>query len=155
MEEEAKQYTAFTVGSLWFYECNRMPFGLNNAPATFQRLMQRVLGDLHLNGCVVYIDDLNIYTKTEKEHEDMLEKVFQRIREAGLKLSPKKCRFFQREIKCLGHAVPRRALPAIPARLLLSPNGLFLQMSRICRASWDLLGFTAGSFRTMPGWLGH
>ena len=79
MEEEAKQYSTFTVGPLGFYECNRMPFGLKNAPATFQRLMQRVLGDLHLNGCVVYIDDIIIYTKTEKEHEDMLEKVFQRI----------------------------------------------------------------------------
>ena len=116
MEEEAKQYTAFTVGPLGFYECNRMPFGLKNAPATFQRLMQRVLGDLHLNGCVVYIDDIIIYTKTEKEHEDMLEKVFQRIREAGLKLSPKKCRFFQREIKCLGHVVSEEGIACDPGK---------------------------------------
>ena len=83
MEEEGKQYTAFTVGPLGFYECNRMPFGLKNAPATFQRLMQRVLGDLHLKMGVVYIDDIIIYAKTEKEHEDMLEKIFQRIREAA------------------------------------------------------------------------
>ena len=96
MEEEAKQYTAFIVGPLGFYEYNRMPFGLMNAPATFQRPMQRVLGDLHLNGCVVYIDNIIIYTKTEEEHVDMLEKVFQRIPEAGLKLNPKKCYFFQR-----------------------------------------------------------
>ena len=116
MEEEAKQYTAFTVGPLGFYECNRMPFGLKNAPATFQRLMQRVLGDLHLNGCVVYIDDIIIYTKTEKEHEEMLEKVFQRIREAGLKLSPKKCRFFQREIKCLGHVVSEEGIARDPSK---------------------------------------
>ena len=96
MEEEARQYTAFIVGPLGFYEYNRMPFGLMNAPATFQRPMQRVLGDLHLNGCVVYIDNIIIYTKTEEEHVDMLEKVFQRIPEAGLKLNPKKCYFFQR-----------------------------------------------------------
>ena len=76
--EEAKQYIAFTVGPLGFYECNRMPFAQKNAPATFQRLMQHVLGDLHLNGCVVYIDDIVIYTKAEEEHEDMLERVFQR-----------------------------------------------------------------------------
>ena len=56
-----------------------MPFGLKNAPATFQRLMQRVLGDLHLKGCVVYIDDIIIYTKIEEELEQMLKKVFQRI----------------------------------------------------------------------------
>ena len=116
MEEQAKQYTAFTVGPLGFYECNRMPFGLKNAPATFQRLMQRVLGDLHLNGCVVYRDDIIIYTKMEKEHEDMLEKVFQRIREAGLKLSPKKCRFFQREIKCFGHVVSEEGIACDPSK---------------------------------------
>ena len=116
MEEEAKQYTAFTVGPLGFYECNRMPFGLKNATATFQWLMQRVLGNLHLNGCIVYIDDIIIYTKTEKEHEDMLEKVFQRIQEAGLKLSPKKCRFFQREIKCLGHVVSEEGIACDPSK---------------------------------------
>ena len=116
MEEDAKQYTAFTVGPLGFYECNRMPFGLKNAPATFQRLMQRVLGDLHLNGCVVYIDDIVIYSKTEEEHEILLRKVFQKIREAGLKLSPKKCRFFQRQIKCLGHVVSAEGISCDPSK---------------------------------------
>ena len=116
MEEDAKQYTAFTVGPLGFYECNRMPFGLKNAPATFQRLMQRVLGDLHLNGCVVYIDDIVIYSKTEEEHEILLRKVFQKIREAGLKLSPKKCRLFQREIKCLGHVVSAEGISCDPSK---------------------------------------
>ena len=116
MEEDAKQYTAFTVGPLGFYGCNRMPFGLKNAPATFQRLMQRVLGDLHLNGCVVYIDDIVIYSKTEEEHEILLRKVFQKIREAGMKLSPKKCRFFQREIKCLGHVVSVEGISCDPSK---------------------------------------
>ena len=116
LEEEAKQYTAFTVGPLGFYECNRMPFGLKNAPATFQRLMQQVLGDLHLKGCVVYLDDIIIYTKMEEEHEQMLEKVFQRIRDAGLKLSPKKCRFFQKEIKCLGHIVSEEGISCDPKK---------------------------------------
>ena len=116
LEEDAKQYTAFTVGPLGFFECNRMPFGLKNAQATFQRLMQRVLGDLHLKGCVVYIDDIIIYTKTEEEHEQMLEKVFQRIRDAGLKLSPKKCHFFQKKIKCLGHVVSEQGISCDPKK---------------------------------------
>ena len=95
---------------------NRMPFRLKNAPATFQRLMQRVLGDLHLKGCVVYIDDIIIYTKTEEEHEQMLEKVFQRIRDAGLKLSPKKCHFFQKKIKCLGHVLSEQGISCHPKK---------------------------------------
>ena len=116
MEEQAKQYTAFIVGPLGFYECNCMPFGLKNAPSTFQRLMQRVLGDLHLNGHIIYIDDIIIYTKMEEEHEDMLEKVFQRIQEAGLKLSPKKWHFCQREIKCLGHVVSEEGIACNPSK---------------------------------------
>ena len=78
--------------------------------------MQRVLGDLHLNGCVVYIDDIVIYSKTEEEHEILLRKVFQKIREAGLKLSPKKCRFFQREIKCFGHVVSAEGISCDPSK---------------------------------------
>ena len=104
-----------------------MSFGLKNAPATFQRLMLRVLGDLHLNGCVIYIDDIVIYSKTEEVHEILLRKVFQKIREAGLKLfqkireaglklSPKKCRFFKREIKCLSHAVSPEGISCDPSK---------------------------------------
>ena len=54
MEEESKPLTAFTVGPLGFFKCERMPFGLTNAPATFQRLMESCLGDLHLNWCIIY-----------------------------------------------------------------------------------------------------
>ena len=97
-------------------ECNRMPFGLKSASATFQRPMKRVLFDLHLNRCVVCIGDIIIYTKTEEEHEDMLERVFQRIWEAGLKLSPKKCCFFQRELKCLGHVVSEEGIACNPSK---------------------------------------
>ena len=93
-----------------------MPFGSKNAPATFQRLMQRILGDLHLNGCVVYIDDIVIYSKTEEEHEILLRKVFQKTREAGLKLSPKKCRFFQREIKYLDHELSAEGIACDPSK---------------------------------------
>ena len=116
LDEESKKYTAFTVGPLGFYECNRMPFGLKNAPATFQRLMQRMLGDLHLKGVVVYLDDIIIYSKTEEEHRALLEQVFKRLREAGLKLSPKKCHFMQKQIKCLGHIVSEEGISCDPAK---------------------------------------
>ena len=59
---------AFTVGPLGFYECVRMPFGLTNAPAAFQRLMESCLGDLHLEYCIIYLDDIIIFSKTPGEH---------------------------------------------------------------------------------------
>ena len=68
MEEESKALTAFTVGPLGFYECERMPFGLTNAPATFQRLMQSCLGNLHLQYCIIYLDDIIAFSKTLEEH---------------------------------------------------------------------------------------
>ena len=105
LDESSKKYTAFTCGPLGFYECNRLPFGLKNAPAVFQRLMQTVLGDLHLNGVVVYLDDIVIYSKTVKEHFELLHEVFRRLREAGLKLCGSKCQFFMPSIKVLGHVV--------------------------------------------------
>ena len=58
LEEEAKPLTAFTLGPLGFWECEHMPFGLTNAPATFQRLMESCLGELHLNWCIIYLDDI-------------------------------------------------------------------------------------------------
>ena len=57
LTEESKPYTAFTCGPLGFYECNTMPFGASNAPATFQRLMENCLGDIKLSWCMVYLDN--------------------------------------------------------------------------------------------------
>ena len=61
MDEASKQYTAFTVGNLGFFECDRMPFGLCNAPATFQRLMQNCMGELNFIYCLIYLDDLIVF----------------------------------------------------------------------------------------------
>ena len=68
MDEDSIPLTTFTVGPLGFYECVRMPFGLNNAPAIFQRLMESCLGDLHLKYCIIYLDDIIIFSKTPGEH---------------------------------------------------------------------------------------
>ena len=58
---ESQQYTAFTVGNLGFYKFTRMPFGLCNAPVTFQHLMQNMLGELNLMYCVIYLDDVIMF----------------------------------------------------------------------------------------------
>ena len=103
MDEESKPLTAFTVGPLGFYECKRMPFGLTNTPATFQRLMETCLGDLNLHWCIIYLDDIVIFSKDLASHLERLEAVFWKLEEAGLKLKPSKCELFQRQLAYLGH----------------------------------------------------
>ena len=105
MAEESRQYTAFTVGSLGIYELLRMPFRLCNAPATFQRLMQNCLGELNLTFALVYLDNVVVFSDTEKEHHKRLRAVLEHFQDHGLKLKPYKCNFFQTEISYLGHQV--------------------------------------------------
>ena len=87
MSEDAKDKTSFygAGGGLWRFTV--MPFGLCNAPATFERLMERVLGQLQWQICLCYLDDILIYSKTVHLHLDHLRTVFQRLREARLKLT--------------------------------------------------------------------
>ena len=105
MDEESKPLTAFTVGPLGFYECERMPFGLTNAPATFQRLMENCLGDLNLHWCIIYLDDIVIFSKDPVSHLERLEAVFRKLEEARLKLKPSKCELFWRKLAYLGHVI--------------------------------------------------
>ena len=105
MSEKSRQYTAFTVGSLGMYEFLQMPYGLCNAPATFQRLMQNCLGELNLTHTLVYLDDVIVYSKTERDHLQQLQAVFERFHEHGLKLKPSKCNFLHKQITFLGHEI--------------------------------------------------
>ena len=77
MEEDCKALTAFTISPIGFYECDRRPFGLTNAPTTFQCLMQSCLGNLLLQNCIIYLDDIIIFSKTLKEHIDRPRSVFE------------------------------------------------------------------------------
>ena len=63
LAEEDKEKTAFQVGGLGFFQCNRMPFGLCNAPATFQRRMERCMGEMNLRDCLIYLDDIIIFSR--------------------------------------------------------------------------------------------
>ena len=105
MDEGSKPLTAFTVGPLVFYECKRMPFGFTNTPATFQRLMGTCLGDLNLHWCIIYLDDIVIFSTDLASHLERLEAVFQKLEKAGLKLKPSKCEVFQRQLAYLGHVI--------------------------------------------------
>ena len=68
MEEASKQYTTFTVGNIGFFEWDQMPFGLCNAPATFQQLMHNCMGELSFIYCLIYLDDLIAFLQTAEEH---------------------------------------------------------------------------------------
>ena len=80
MVPESQQYTTFMVGNLGFYKFTRMPFGLCNTPATFQRLMQNTLGELNLMYCMIYLDDVIVFGHMEVEHLEHLHVVFERLR---------------------------------------------------------------------------
>ena len=101
MEEASKQYTAFTVHNLGFFECDCMPFGLCNVPATFQWLMQNCLGKLNLIYCLIYLHDLIVFSQTAEEHLHRLCGEFDKLKEYNLKLKPTKCSIFKEEIKLL------------------------------------------------------
>ena len=110
MARGSQQYTAFTVGNLGFYEFTCMPFGLCNALATFQHLMQNTLGELNLAYCVIYLDDVIVFSRMEEEHLERLHVVFERFRKFNLKLKPLKCSFFQSEIMYLAHHISWRGI---------------------------------------------
>ena len=110
MDKESKQYTAFTLGSMGLYECESMPFRLCNALPTFQRLMQNCLGELNLTYCLIYLDDMIVFSETPEEHLWRMRVVFDRLREHGLKLKPSKCDVFKSEINYLAHHVSQKGV---------------------------------------------
>jgi hypothetical protein len=116
MEEIDKEKTAF-ASKYGSWEFNVMPFGLCNAPATFQRLMEQVLRGLQWRILALYLDDVIIFAKDLDEHFVRLEMVFERCREAGLKLKPKKCDLLKREVKFLGHVVNKEGVRTDPDKV--------------------------------------
>ena len=117
MAKDSQQYTAFMVGSMGVYEFLRMPYGLCNAPATFQWLMQNCLGELNLTYALIYLDDMIVFSKTEEEHLHRLRVVFTRFLEHGLKLKPSKCHFLLDEITFLGHEISANGMKPGTANL--------------------------------------
>ena len=104
IEEQDREKTAFSTPKGHF-EFNVMPFGLTNAPATFQRFMECALSGLTMEQCLIYLDDIIVFSSTFEDHLRRLDKIFCKIRVAGLKLQPRKCHFAQLQVHYLGHII--------------------------------------------------
>ena len=109
MHDEDIEKTAFRTHR-GLYQFKRMPFGLRNGPSIFQRVMQGILAPYLWIFCLVYIDDIVIFSKTYEDHIDHLDKVLGAIEQAGITLSPIKCHLFYSSILLLGHKVSRLGL---------------------------------------------
>ena len=116
IKEEDKQKTALQVGTMGFYELNRMPFGLCNAPATFPRLMERCMGEVNLRDCLIYRDDIIIFSSTVEQHLERLEAVFKRLAQHNLKLKASKCEFLRSRVTYLGHVVSEDGIETDPEK---------------------------------------
>ena len=115
LSDSAKPKTAFVVSGMGKFEFNRVPFGLAQASTYFQRLINEVLTDC--NFAMGYLDDIIIFSKTEEEHLQHLEEIFERLRKAGLKLKLQKCSFFKKCIQYLGHLISDEGIQLLPEKL--------------------------------------
>lgn len=116
MAEPDRPKTAFVTPD-GLYEFNVMPFGLCNAPATFERMMDSVLRGLKWHICLCYLDDIVVFSANFETHLSRLEQVLQCLTAAGLQLNFKKCRFGARKLTILGHVVSKEGISPDPAKL--------------------------------------
>lgn len=116
IKESHKQFTAFSTRKGHF-EFNRMPFGLCGAPFTFQRLINTILRNENWLTCLTYLDDILIFSENFKEHIERLRQILGKIREAGIKLSPSKCKLFCSQVSFLGHVVSKDGIHTDPEKI--------------------------------------
>ena len=116
LDEKSKEKTAFSVPS-GHYEFNVMPFGLTNAPATFQRVMECILSGLNNSECLIYLDDVIVFSTSFQEHLQRLQTVLTKLRDAGLLLKLSKCKFAQEEVPYLGFIVSSKGVRPNPDKV--------------------------------------
>ena len=140
LAEEDKEKTAFATPRGGLYQYVTMPFGLCNAPATFQRLIERTLAGIQWYIAVLYLDDIIVFSKTFDGQLDNLRRVFERLTEAGLLLKAKKCVFFRHETSFLGHIVSKEGVKPDPAKITAVMD---IQMPKTVTELRSFLGLTS------------
>ena len=114
--EESQEKTAFVTWN-GLYEFKVMPFGLCNAPATFQCLMEKVFSGAVREKCLIYLDDILVMRQTIDEHIENLRMVFDCLLKAGLRLKPGKCKLARKQVEYLGYVVSSSGISADPAKV--------------------------------------
>lgn len=117
LADDSRQYTAFIAPGRGLFQFKVMPFGHHSAPATFQRVMDTVIGPELSEFAMVYLDDIIIISSTFEEHLAHLRTVFQRLQSANLQLNPDKCEFCRTELKYLGHVISREGIHTDPDKI--------------------------------------
>jgi len=123
------------------YRFKAMPFGLCNAGATFQRLMDIVMSWLHFHVCLIYLDDIIVFAGSLEQHLDRLVMVFERLRTAGLKLKPEKCFLLQKSVSFLGHVVSGHGIATYPSKIKFVAEWPTPRSLRDVRAFLGLAGY--------------
>lgn len=140
MEPKHIQKTAFTVEG-GHYEYVRMSFGLKNAPSTFQRVIDNVLRELVGKICLVYIDDIIIFSTSLQEHIQSITKVFDKLRESNFKIQMGKCEFLRKEIAFLGHIITTQGIKPNPAKVHVIKNFPIPKTRREIKAFIGLISY--------------
>lgn len=135
MNETENIKTAFTTHR-GLFQFNVIAFGLCNAPATLQRIMEKVQRNLSFDKCLCYLDDIIVFGKDFENALGNFHFVFGKLRDAGLKLKPKKCSLFQEKVTYLGHLVSEKDIQYDPKKLLLLKIGIDPKVKEIQKLPW-------------------
>ena len=117
IKESDRPLTAFSIPGSGLWQFQVLPFGLVNSSSVLERLMERVCDRLTFKFLLIYLDDIIVYSKTFETHLDNLRKVFQRLKEANLKLNPKKCRLFSPKVSFLCHQASDDGISTDPEKV--------------------------------------
>lgn len=140
MHPESIEKTAFTVNN-GHYEYVRMPFGLKNAPSTFQRVMDNVLKEYLNEFCLVYMDDVIVFSKSLQEHINHLRLVFQKLRHYNLKVQLDKTEFCSKNVEFLGHVVTPEGVKPNPSKLKAVEQYPLPQTTKQIKSFLGLIGY--------------
>ena len=140
MDPNSREYTAFATQ--WgFYEYTVMAMGLTNSCATFQRLMEKVLEGYIGVCCLVYLDDINLYSETLEQHKIDVENIITRLKEFNLKIKPSKCKFARSKIEYLSHVIENGTIKPNPAKTAAVNNARRPKTVKQVQAFLGLVGY--------------